>query len=111
MELLRIQHETDKKRRLEQHEIDLKEARVLLDAKLAQQNLRNEVELKALKNKCDEEKDLRKGMLQKEFEQWKVQQMAILQEEEDEQVRLEYKRMEQNVKTDIERCQMATSSD
>jgi len=65
MELLRIQHETDKKRRLEQHEMDLKEARALLDAKLAQQNLRNEVELKALKNKCDEEKNLRKGMLQK----------------------------------------------
>jgi len=50
-------------------------------------------------------------MITREFEQWKVERMAILQEEEDNEVNLEYKRMEQNVKTDIVRCQMATSSD
>ena len=65
MESLRIQHETDNKRRLEQHEMDLREAKTLLEASLAQQSLNNDLELKALENKCDEEITLRKEAIQK----------------------------------------------
>lgn len=64
MESLRIQHETDKKRRLEQHEMDLREAKTLLEASLAQQSLNNNLELKALENRCDEEITLRKKAIQ-----------------------------------------------
>jgi hypothetical protein len=46
----------------------------------------------------------------REFEQWKVERIAKLQEEEDNKVDLEYQRLEQVVKKDIERCRMATSS-
>ncbi len=65
MESLRIQHETDNKRRLEQHEMDLREAKTLLEASLAQQSLNNDLELKALESKCDEEMTLRKEAIQK----------------------------------------------
>ena len=61
MDSLRTQHEVDKKRRLAQHEMDLRESKALLEASLIQQSLSNDVELKALENKCDEEITIRKG--------------------------------------------------
>ncbi len=65
MESLRMQHERDKKRRLEQRDMDLKEAKTLSDASLAQQRLSNDCELKALEDKFDKEITLRKAMIQR----------------------------------------------
>lgn len=65
MESLRIQHEIDKKRRLEQHEMDLRQAKTLLVASLAQQSLNNDLELKALQNRYNEEIALRKEAIKK----------------------------------------------
>ena len=65
IESLRVQHELDKKRRLEQHEIDVIEARALAEETLAQQKLKNNVELKALEDKFNEEMVIRRRAMQK----------------------------------------------
>ena len=65
MDSLRAKYEVDKKRRLEQHEMDLREAKTLMEASLAQQSLSNDVELKALETKCDEEVSIRRRKVQK----------------------------------------------
>lgn len=65
LEALRIRHGNDIKLRMQKHEMDLKDASILMEASLAQQCLSHDCELKALEQTCDEEMSLRRATSQK----------------------------------------------
>jgi hypothetical protein len=104
MHSIRAQHELDKKRHIQQHEVDLLEAKTLSESSLAQHRSRHDNEVKVLEDKLHGEISARKASAQMEFEEWKQKRIAMIQEEEDSKVQREYQRLEQIIKKDIEMC-------
>ena len=101
---IRAQHELDKKRHIQQHEVDLLEAKALSESCLAQHRSRHDNEVKVLEDKLHGEISARRASVQVEFEKWKQKRIAMIQEEEDNAVAREYQRLEQIIKKDIEMC-------
>jgi len=89
---------------MQQHEVDLLEAKALSESSLAQHRSRYDNEVKVLEDKLHGEISARKASAQIEFEEWKQNRIATLQEEEDSKVQQEYQRLEQSMKKDIEMC-------